>query len=133
LNGDPIPCEDIIIRLIGKRQHLLPGGDVDPGMFVLRRSDEGRLSLFRRTISDIQVCKAALKKPYGAVTLHTGRVRATSYPGNRQIDVVEAEGEGTTIPGHAAMIGLPDPEIDPEAAERVASLLHKQSRNLALS
>ena len=133
MNGDAIPCEDIIIRLIGRKQHLPPNSDVDPAAFILRPSDEGRLSFFRRAISDIQVCKAALKKPHGAVTLHTGRVRATSYPGDRYIDVVEAEGEGTTIPGHAAMTGLPDPETEPEAAERVASLLRNQSRGLALS
>lgn len=132
MNGDAIPCEDVVIRLIARKQHMPPGGDVDPAAFILRPSDGGRLSFFRRSISDIQVCKAALKKPHGAVTLHTGRVRATSYPGNRNIDIVEAEGEGTTIPGHAAMVGLPDPETEFEAAERVASLLRQQSRRLAL-
>ena len=133
LNGDAIPCEDITIRLIGSKKHLLPGGEAAPEAFILRPADKGRLSLFRKAISDIQICKAVLRSPHGAATLHTGRVRATAYPRDRRIDVVEAEGEGTDIPGHAAMIGLPDPITEAEEAERVASLLRRQSRGLALS
>jgi hypothetical protein len=128
LNGDSVGCEEVIIRLLSRKKHVLPEGDVAPEAFILRPNDHGRLSFFRKAISDIPVCKAALEKLCGAATLHTGRVRAANYPGNRKIDVVEAEGEGTDIPGHSAMIGLPDPESEYEDAERVASILRKQSR-----
>jgi hypothetical protein len=132
LNGDPISCEEIVIRLIGRKKHVLSSGDATPEVFILRQTDLGRLSFFRKAISDIQVCKAALTGLHGAATLHTGTVRFSAYPGGRQIDIVEAEGEGTEIPGHAAMIGLPDPITEPAEAERVASILRDQSRGLSI-
>jgi hypothetical protein len=83
-------------------------------------------------ISDIQICKAALDRPRGAATLHTGRIRAAIYPGERQLDIVEAEGEGTDIPGHSALTGLPDPLTEYGEAERVASILREQSRGVPI-
>jgi hypothetical protein len=132
LNGDLVPCEEIPIRLVSRRGYVLPNHEVAPEVFVLR-GGERSLSVFRRAISDIDVCKAALKRPHGAATLHTGRVRTGPYPGEIQVDVVEAEGEGTDIAGHAALIGLPDPITAPEEAERVASILQKQSRSIPLT
>ena len=132
MNGDPVSCEEILIRLIARSKDILPSGEVMPQAFILRRGERG-LSLFRMTISGIETCKAALDRPRGAVTLHTGRVRGGAYPGERRIDVVEAEGEGTIIPGHAAMIGLPDPITEYEDAERVASILRRQSRHLQIA
>jgi len=132
LNGDPIPCEDVIIRLIGNKKHVLSDGATVEA-FILRRNDHGRLSFFRRAISDFHVCRKVLREVYGASTLHTGRVRAITYPSPRRIEVVEAEGEGTEIPGHAAMIGLPDPITNYAEAERVASLLRSQSRSVTVT
>jgi hypothetical protein len=131
LNGDRVPCEEILIRLASRRGHILPNSEVAAEVFILRRG-ENRLSVFRKSISDIDVCKAALKRPYGAATLHTGKVRTGPYPGDIQVDVVEAEGEGTDIPGHAALTGLPDPITAPEKAERVASILRRQSRGIVV-
>lgn len=127
MNGDPVSCEEILIRLIARSRDILASGDVMPEVFILRRG-EGRLSFFRQSISGIETCKAALNRPRGAATLHTGRVRCGAYPGNRLLDVIEAEGEGTDIPGHAVLIGLPDPETEYLEAERVASVLRQQSR-----
>jgi hypothetical protein len=131
LNGDPIRCEEIIIRLIGRKRDFLDG-EIAAAAFILRPNDGGKLSFFRKSISDLPICRAALQNLYGAGTLHTGRVRSASYPSERKLDVVEAEGEGTDILGHVAMIGLPDPETEFEAAERVASILQKQSRAVRL-
>jgi len=133
LNGDSVGCEEVLIRLISRKKDVLPGGVAAPEVFILRPNDAGRLSLFRKAISDVHVCKGALKTPYGAATLHAGRVRASNYATNRQLDVVEAEGEGTDIPGHAAMVGLPDPVTEYQDAERVASILREQSRAISVS
>jgi len=132
LNGDQVLCEEILIRLVSRRRDILPSGEAAPEAFILRR-DEQRLSVYRKTISDIDICKTALRGVYGASTLHTGRVRTGPYPERIHIDVVEAEGEGTEIPGHAALTGLPDPIARYEEAERVASVLQKQSRRIPLT
>lgn len=132
MNGDRVPCEEILIRLISRRGYILPNGDAAHEVFILRRNEQ-RLSVFRKSISDIDVCKAELRKPYGAATLHAGRVRSGSYPKGIEIDVVEAEGEGTSTPGHAAITGLPDPITAYEDAERVASILSQQSRSIPLT
>jgi hypothetical protein len=116
-----------------RKNDVLPNGEAATEAFILRATDEGRLSFFRKAISDISVCKAALNKTRGAATLHTGRIRAGIYPRGRQLDVVEAEGEGTHIPGHAALLGLPDPLTEPGEAERVASILREQSRGAPLA
>jgi hypothetical protein len=117
---------------MSRRRDVLPGGEAAPEAFILRR-DEQKLSVFRKTISDIDKCKTALRGVYGAATLHTGKVRTGPYPEGTHIDVVEAEGEGTDVPGHAALIGLPDPIAAYEAAERVASVLQKQSRGIPVT
>ena len=132
MNGDSVPCEEILIRLISRRGDILPSGEAAPQVFMLRRNEQ-RLSVFRKAISDIGVCKAELRRTYGAATLHAGRVRTGSYPEGIEIDVVGAEGEGTNIPGHAALTGLPDPITAYESAERVASILRDQSRRILVS
>jgi hypothetical protein len=132
LNGDSISCEEILIRLISRKNDVLPNGEAATEAFILRSTDAGKLSFFRKAISDIQICKTALNKPRGAATLHTGRIRATIYPGERQLDIIEAEGEGTNIPGHTALIGLPDPLTEYGEAERVASILREQSRGIQI-
>jgi hypothetical protein len=132
LNGDSIFCEEILIRLISRKKDLLPDGEAATEAFILRLTDAGKLSLFRKAISDIQICKAALNKPRGAATLHTGRIRTAIYPSERQLDIIEAEGEGTDIPGHSALIGLPDPLTEYGEAERVASILREQSRGIPI-
>lgn len=132
MNGDSISCEEILIRLIGRKRDLLPNGEAATEAFILRPADAGKLSFFRKMISDIQICKAALDRPRGAATLHTGRIRAAIYPGERQLDIVEAEGEGTDIPGHSALTGLPDPLTEYGEAERVASILREQSRGVPI-
>lgn len=133
MNGEAVPCEEILIRLVGRKGDILPSGEAAPEAFILRKNDSGKLSLFRKTISDIQVCKAALKKPYGAATLHAGTVRSTVCSNGRVLDVLDAEGEGTNIPGHASLVGLPDPITEYEDAEHVASLLSRQSRGIPIT
>jgi hypothetical protein len=132
LSGDSISCEEILIRLISRKNQILPNGEAAPEAFILRPTDAGKLSFFRKAISDIHICKAALNKPHGAATLHTGRIRAAIYPSGRQLDIIEAEGEGTDIPGHSALIGLPDPLTEYEEAERAASILREQSRGMPI-
>lgn len=131
MNGDLVDCEEILIRLISRRRAVLPNGEVATEVFLLR-ANENALSLFRKQISDIDVCKTALAKLHGAVTLHTGRIRDGRYPNGRQLEIIEAEGEGTEIPGHCALIGLPDPLKEVIEAERVASILCAQSRTIPL-
>ena len=133
MNGDSISCEEILIRLISRKRDLLPNGEAATEAFILRPNDAGKLSFFRKLISDIQVCKAVLDKPYGAATLHTGRIRAGTYPDERKLEIVQAEGEGTDIPGHSALIGLPDPLTEYGEAERVASILREQSRGIPIN
>jgi len=117
---------------MSRKRDVLPDGEAATEAFILRPTDAGKLSLFREAISDIHICKKALNGPRGAATLHTGRIRAGVYPRERQLDVIEAEGEGTNIPGHAALTGLPDPLAEYEEAERVASILQRQSRGIPI-
>jgi hypothetical protein len=115
---------------LSKAAHRDTDGNATPEAFLLRPSDNGRLSVFRRKMASVEQARSVLKKTYGAASLHTGRIRSINNTHPRRIDVVAAEGEGTDIPGHAAISNLPDPKADEATAERIASLLRDQSRRI---
>ena len=123
-----IPCDEILFRAILKKKYLADGG-VDAGAFILRQQDGGKLSTWRRKLVTHAACRASYKTCFGLVTLHVGRVRAT-LDGERRLglEVVGDELPSDPFPGHASILNLPDPVIDPVLAERVASLLRDQSR-----
>jgi hypothetical protein len=117
-----------VIRVFRNAKHKDASGGATADAFMLRSTDEGRLSVFRLKLISVQDSKISLRKNHGAATLHTGRVRSLVVANLAALDVVPAEGEGTNLPGHAAIVNLPDPEVDPKNAERFASLLRDISR-----
>lgn len=126
-----IPCDEILFRAILKKKYLAHGG-VDAGAFILRQQDEGKLSTWRKKLVTHLACRASYKTCFGLVTLHVGRVRAT-VDGERRLslDVIGDELPSDPFPGHASVLNLPDPTTDPVLAERVASLLRDQSRQVS--
>ena len=79
MNGDSISCEEILIRLISRKKDILPDGEAATEAFILRLTDDGKLSLFRKAISDIKICRAALNRPNTGGHLHKGTVGAAIY------------------------------------------------------
>jgi hypothetical protein len=123
-----VDCEEIIFRLALNAKCVIPNSTE---AFLLRRSDEGRLSVYRIKKTSFEDCARKYNRPKGAFTLHVGRVRSVSSK-ETYLDVVEDESLHDKCPGHASILNLPDPQIEAEAieAERLATVLRKQSRQL---
>jgi len=121
-------CEEIIFRLALNAKAAMPH---TTEAFLLRRSDNGKLSVYRLKKTTIESCLRRYNRPKGAFTLHTGRVRTVAYRGV-PLDVVEDEQPNDKCPGHASVLHLPDPLKGDEAeeAERVATILRRQSRQV---
>lgn len=122
-------CEELLYRVATKRKHLTPEGLAEAELFILRPTDEGGLSVFRKRLVSSVDCERQFKKTFGFVTLHAGRVRSLSSTIAREIDIVPDERPSDIVPGHAMITGLPEPNT--ADAEYVASLLRDQSRPAA--
>jgi hypothetical protein len=124
-----IGCEEIIFRLALNAKAAMPN---TTEAFLLKKSDNGKLSVYRLKKADIASCLSRYNRPKGAFTLHTGRIRTVLAAGVA-LDVVEDELPTDKCPGHASIIHLPDPQKESEAeeAERIATLLRRQSRQIA--
>ena len=125
---ETVDCGEVVVRIFRNAKHRDASGGATADAFVLRSTDEGRLSVFRLKLISVQDSKTSLRRTHGAATLHTGRVRSLVVANLAALDILPAEGEGTDLPGHAAIVNLPDPEVDPKNAERFASLLRDISR-----
>lgn len=121
-----LSCDEIVFRLALNARSVAP---YSADAFLLRKSDNGKLSVFRTSETSYNDCAKKFNKPKGAFTLHSGRVRTVPSRGGF-LEIVEDAAEEAPCPGHAAILNLPDPQVDAEAleAERVASLLREQSR-----
>jgi hypothetical protein len=83
--------------------------------FLLRAEDRDTgVSVFYEC--SIERCRNSLKKSYGVVSLHVGKVRTLG------LDVIPDELT------HANITGLPYKEDNPAEAEHFANLLAKQAR-----
>lgn len=123
-----LDCEEVIFRLALNAKCAMPN---TTEAFLLRKSDNGKLSVYRINKTSFEDCSAKYNRPKGAFTLHVGRVR-TLQSKNRYLEVIEDESDTDKCPGHASILNLPDPQNEEEAeqAERIATLLRRQSRQL---
>lgn len=115
---EPLPCPTIVYRAMARKNWIdKTAKRVLPAAYFRRPppKDEDGLSV---DISSPQSCSSALRNCYGVASLHVGRVRDIG------LDVVVDDAP------HAAITGLPRREDDPARAERLASLLSRQSRLL---
>ena len=114
--AEALPCSAIVYRAVARKDYIDPiTGEVNPGAFLLRASpkDDDGLSV---DVETARSCYESLKKCYGVVSLHVGRVR------NLQLDVIP---DKLT---HANVTGLPRKEEDPTEANHLASQLAKLAR-----
>jgi hypothetical protein len=126
-DNETIPCDEILFRAILKKKHL-SNGKVEADAFLLREQDAGKLSTYRKKLVTLADCRASFKSCVGVVTLHTGCVRETGQDKNLTIDVIGDALPDDPIPGHASIVNLPEPDVDPILAEWIASQLRDQSR-----
>lgn len=132
-NAANIGCPELLTRVLRNKNNLDDDGNVTEDAFILRPTDEGELSVYRQKLVSADACRATFKKTYGAVSLHTGRVRSLNEENPFGIDVIPRESDADPCPGHSAIVNLPDKHRDakPEDAERMATLLRDQARRIA--
>jgi hypothetical protein len=107
----PLDCTVLLLRALRAASWV----DNLHEAFLLR-SEEIKTGLSVSHSCSIAECRNTLKKSYGVVSLHTGRVRLLG------LDVLQDEAM------HANVTGLPYKEDNPAEAERFATLLAKQAR-----
>jgi hypothetical protein len=126
-----IGCPEILTRVLLNKRYKDDEGNVAPEAFLLRESDEGRLSVYRQSKVSVRDAEATFRRQYGSVSLHTGRVRALNDIHSVGLDVIPDELPTDLCLGHSSIINLPDHHRDPtlrDFAEHLASLLCSQSR-----
>ena len=115
---EPLPCGTIVYRAMARKNWIdKTSSRVLPTAYFRRpppKDDDG-LSV---DVSSPQSCASALSDCFGVASLHVGRVR------DIRLDVVVDEEP------HANIVGVPRRDDNREQAERLASLLAKQSRLL---
>jgi hypothetical protein len=126
--NEQLDCSEILCRLALKKEYL---SDSSVDAFLLRPSDNGRLSVYRLSKVSLEVCSATFNKVHGSFSLHTGHVRSVAQPEVSSLQVIADESPTDRCPGHSSILNLPDPQIEFENAQRTASLLKRQSRRLA--
>lgn len=117
----PLPCEEIVLRLIKKRGWCDPDTQLIKADGFIRdsRRDHDGLSVNIASRTDLEEWFGRWNACYGADSLHPGRVRTLS------LDVVHLE---NNEPDHALITGLPFREDDPALAEHLAGELARMSR-----
>ena len=113
---EPLPCRAIVYRAMARKNWIdRIANQVLPAAYFRRPppADEDGLSL---DVSSPPSCAATLRECYGVASLHVGRIRDIG------LDVVVDDKP------HAVISGVPRREDDPTRAERLASLLARQSR-----
>jgi hypothetical protein len=128
-----VECPEVLFRALLRKNHLDRDGNLTEEAFMLRKTDEGHLSVFREQRVGLDQCMQSFERPpLGAASLHTGRVRSINTVHPLSIDVIPTESQNLNCPGHASIINLPDRYrgANRDDAERVASLLRDQARRV---
>jgi len=127
-----VACPEILTRVLRNKGNLDRDGNVTEEAFLLRERDIGKLSVYRQALVSPEECLSTFRKTYGAVSLHTGRVRTINNVHPRDIDVIITESQDDPCPGHSAIVNLPDhsQRAQQAEAEYVASLLRDQCRKI---
>lgn len=113
----PIECGEIVYRALSRAAGRNPDtGEPISVAFIRRAAPRDASGLSINYNCDSEHCRNSLKKCYGVVSLHVGRVRSLD------LDVIPDE------PQHGNITGLPRKEEDEVQAERLASALVRQAR-----
>jgi len=113
----PIPCGEILYRLLTKASWLPQDGGVAAAAFY-RRSDEDGISVFIASACPLEEARTLLARVKGIATLHTGRIRDLG------LDVVPDPEDRR----HAEIVGVPLSDEDLDGANYFADLLAEQAR-----
>lgn len=114
----PLPCDEILYRLLLKRAWLDPDGKgILPEAFF-RRPDEEGLSVFIKTKCSLDEARGMMNRVRGVGSLHTGRVHDINL--KVMSDPID--------PRHAEIMGVPLPDEDEDMANYYADLLAEQAR-----
>jgi hypothetical protein len=122
----PLPCEDIVVRALLKRNWCHEDTNRIKADAFIRdpKKDLDGLSVNIRSRTEVASWLASFSRSFGADTLHTGSIRAI----DRELNVGQAEEDAEAYPEHAIITGLPFSDDDPERAEILASRLVEISR-----
>jgi hypothetical protein len=113
----PIECGEIVYRALSRAADRNPDtGEPISVAFIRRAAPRDANGLSINHNCDSEYCRNSLRKCYGVVSLHAGRVRSLG------LDVIPDEPQ----PGN--ITGLPRLEEDEVQAERLASALVKEAR-----
>jgi hypothetical protein len=124
----PLPCEEIVVRALLKKQWLHEDTKRIKADAFIRdpKKDPDGLSVNIGSRTETSVWLGGFSRSFGADSLHTGRVRDI----DSDLDIGQTEEDALAAPAHAVIIGLPFSDEDPERAESLASRLVEISRSL---
>lgn len=136
---DPVPCEELLHRLLRNKTHVDAGsGKALPAAFH-RRPTESGLSVDLKSLRTVEESCSSLRKVFGVVSLHTGSVRDVSTvqgtTGERiNLEVVHDPVDHTDKPNpaHTLICKVPLREENLAGAEHVARMLSLQARKVAM-
>jgi hypothetical protein len=122
----PLPCEEIVLRALLKRNWCHEDTKRIKADAFIRdpRKDLDGLSVNIHSKTDSESWLANFSRSFGADTLHTGSIRNI----DRELNVGQAEEDADAYREHAIITGLPFSDDDPERAEILASRLVEISR-----
>jgi hypothetical protein len=122
----PLPCEEIVLRALLKRNWCHEDTKRIKADAFIRdpKKDLDGLSVNIRSKTEVASWLATFSRSFGADTLHTGSIRDI----DQELDVGQAEEDAEAYPEHAIITGLPFSDDDPERAEILASRLVEISR-----
>jgi len=114
---EPIPCSEVLYRLLTKASWLSQDGDVALAAFY-RRDVDDNISVFKSSTCSLEEAQTKMRGVKAIVTLHAGRVRDIGLYVVADLD----------DPQHAEILGIPLEEDDSDSANYYADLLAEQAR-----
>ncbi len=114
---EPIPCGEILYRLLTKASWISQDGDVALAAFY-RRDVNDNISVFKSSVCPLEEAQTKLGGVKAIVTLHTGRVRDMGLRVVTDLDNTQ----------HAEILGIPLVEDDIDGANYYADGLAEQAR-----
>ena len=122
----PLPCEEIVLRALLKRNWCHEDTRRIKADAFIRdpKKDLDGLSVNIHSKTEVASWLAGFSRSFGADTLHTGSIRDL----DQELNVGQAQEDAEAYPQHAIITGLPFSDDDPERAEILASRLVEISR-----
>jgi hypothetical protein len=107
----PVPCEDIVLRALLKRQWFDQDTQRIKADAFIRdpKRDSDGLSVNIQSKTELVSWLARFNRSFGADSMHSGRIRDI----DGELDVGSPEEDAEEYPAHALIIGLPFTEAKP--------------------